>query len=168
MTFVGWAWLFALAVTLHNLEEAIWLPRWSKQAGRWHAAVGPAEFRFAVIALTLFGFACVGLVAVGSRLGVYLVSGYALAMALNVVFPHLLATIAMRRYMPGTASAVLLNLPLAGLLLRSAFVDEQASAATFAWAGPLTAIAMVASIPVLFALGRMLAGRGATGRALRE
>jgi hypothetical protein len=29
-------WLFALSLTIHNLEEAIWLPEWSQQAGKWH------------------------------------------------------------------------------------------------------------------------------------
>jgi len=154
MTFSGLAWLFALAVTLHNLEEGVWLPGWSKSAGRWHAAVGAGEFRFAVIVLTLFAYICVGLAVAGSRLGAYLVSGYALAMALNVVMPHLLATIVMRRYAPGTATAVLFNLPIALLLLRAAFVEGRVSLAVFAWAGPLTVIAIVASIPGLFALGR--------------
>ena len=123
MTFSGLAWLFALAVTLHNLEEALWLPAWSKTAGRWHVAVGAAEFRFAVIALTLFGYICVGLAVAGSRLGACLVGGYALAMAFNAVIPHGLATLVMRRYMPGTATAILFLLPTALLLLRSAF-DE--------------------------------------------
>ena len=39
MDFILIAWLFALVVTLHNLEEAIWLPDWSQTAGRWHSPV---------------------------------------------------------------------------------------------------------------------------------
>jgi hypothetical protein len=26
-------WMFPVAVTLHNLEEAVWLPAWSQHAG---------------------------------------------------------------------------------------------------------------------------------------
>lgn len=52
MEFDLMAWLFVLAVAAHNLEEAIWLPAWSKTAGRWHPGVGKTEFRFAVFVLT--------------------------------------------------------------------------------------------------------------------
>jgi len=40
-------WLFALAITVHNIEEEIWLPAWSKTAGWFHYPVGIVEFRFA-------------------------------------------------------------------------------------------------------------------------
>jgi len=53
MTFEQSVWLFAAAVTLHNLEEVVWLPRWSHTAGKWHYPVGSFEFRFAVISLTM-------------------------------------------------------------------------------------------------------------------
>ena len=36
MTFVQFGWLFAIVTAAHNLEEAIWLPNWSRTAGRWH------------------------------------------------------------------------------------------------------------------------------------
>ncbi len=35
MSFGNLEWLFPIVVTLHNAEEAIWLPGWSKRAGRW-------------------------------------------------------------------------------------------------------------------------------------
>jgi uncharacterized protein with HXXEE motif len=52
MTFFTLTWLFVLAVGLHNLEEALWLPAWSERAGRWCNPVGAREFRFAVVILT--------------------------------------------------------------------------------------------------------------------
>jgi hypothetical protein len=54
MTLAELGWLFTLGVLVHNAEEAVWLPAWSVQAGRWHAPVGAGEFRFAVGVLTLF------------------------------------------------------------------------------------------------------------------
>jgi hypothetical protein len=33
MDFVSLSWLFALAVTLHNVEEALFLPAWSRKVG---------------------------------------------------------------------------------------------------------------------------------------
>jgi hypothetical protein len=61
MKFDALVWVFALAVTIHNLEEALWLPAWSRRAwrrvegaavlpawlrraGRRRVEVGPSEF----------------------------------------------------------------------------------------------------------------------------
>ena len=77
MDFVLIAWLFALVVTLHNLEEAIWLPDWSKAAGRWHSPVGARKFRFGVIVLTVLAYITARLTVVYGResVGAYLLSG---------------------------------------------------------------------------------------------
>ncbi len=113
MNFERLARFFALGVTVHNLEEAIFLPAWSRHAGGWRVRVGAREFWFAVAILTAFAYVCAWLVEMGSELGAYLISGYALAMLLNVFAQHLFATIASRRYMPGTATGLALNLPIA-------------------------------------------------------
>ena len=60
-TFQHWQWLFPAAITVHNLEEAIWLPGWSRTAGEWHAGVGAFEFRFAVAVLTALAWVVTGL-----------------------------------------------------------------------------------------------------------
>jgi hypothetical protein len=159
MTFERLAWLFALAVTVHNLEEAIFLPAWSRRAGRWHIQVGEPEFRFAVVVLTLFAYLFAWLVEKGSEIGVYLLSGYALVMFLNVFAPHLFATIVLRRYAPGTATALFFNLPITFCLLRSAFEEHHISIASFAWTGAIAVIGGVALIPALFAVGRALGRR---------
>ena len=143
------------------------MPGWSKHAGRYHVPVSARQFRFAVLVLTLLAWVIVGWSALGSSFAGYLVSGYALAMLVNVVFPHLAATFAMRRYAPGTATAVLLNLPVTALcwlgaavvlagrdrwpLREQGFAEEKLDPDTFLWAGPLVAITIAMSIPVLFA-----------------
>ncbi|TIV78605.1 MAG: HXXEE domain-containing protein [Mesorhizobium sp.] len=156
--FIILAWLFAAAVVVHNLEEAILLPAWSKRAGRWHSPVGAREFRFAVLMLAALAIGAALLAALQGQesMGAYLLSGYALAMLLNVVFPHLLATIAMRRYMPGTATALAFNLPVSVTLLHRAFEEGYISSARFALAGPAVVLAIVLLIPALFYLGRKL------------
>jgi len=157
MDFVFLAGLFALAVTLHNLEEALFLPAWSRSAGRWHHPVGAREFRFAVAVLTVFAYVAVYLAAVGGKgsAGAYLLAGYALAMLLNVIFPHVFATLVMRRYAPGTATALLLNLPITVLLLHRALHEGYVQVHRFAWVGPLVVVGILAAIPVLFAIGRL-------------
>jgi uncharacterized protein with HXXEE motif len=152
------AWLFAAAVTVHNLEEALFLPAWSERAGRWHRPVGANEFRFAVFVLTILAGIAALLAAVQGResFGSYVLSGYALAMLLNVAFPHLLASMAMRRYMPGTATALALNLPITAALLHQAFGEGYISSMRFALAGPAVVLAIMLLIPALFYLGRRL------------
>lgn len=156
MDFVILAWLFALVVTVHNIEEALLLPAWSKTAGRWHHPVGEREFRFAVVVLTVLAYATAGLaVAYGKEsVGAYLLSGYAFAMLLNVLFPHVIATVVMRRYAPGTLTALLLNLPVTFLLLQKGFEEGYVHFQRFVWAGPLVVAGIMAAIPVLFAVGR--------------
>ena len=64
MNFGNLLWLFPIVVTLHNVEEAIWFPDWTKQAGRWHAPVAPGVFRFAVAVFTVLVFGVTGLSAI--------------------------------------------------------------------------------------------------------
>lgn len=149
-------WLFTLGVLAHNAEEALWLPGWSAYAGRWHTPVGAGEFRFAVGVLSLcFASAALGasMTGPGSAMA-YLMAGCVLTMVLNAVFPHLLATLLTRTYMPGTASAALFNLPLGTLYLARAFTERRIDQDVFIWTAPLTVIAIAGSLPLLFSMGR--------------
>ena len=58
MSFSVLTWTFVVAVTIHNLEEALYLPKWSRAARRFHHPVGTTEFRFAVIVLTALAAVC--------------------------------------------------------------------------------------------------------------
>lgn len=93
--------------------------------------------------------------------GSYLLAGFAFAMLLNVLVPHLLATVAMRRYMPGLGTAIALNLLVTVMLLRSAFAEGYVRFPTFAYYGVLVCVALVASIPLLLAIGERLTDRSA-------
>jgi hypothetical protein len=68
--------------------------------------------------------------------------------------PHLVATVATSRYMPGTATAILLNLPLGCLFLKRALSENYIELKVFAWSGPTVALTIAASIPLLLAVGR--------------
>ncbi len=155
--FIWFTWLFVIAVAAHNLEEAIWLPAWSRTAGRWHRAVDTTEFRFAVAVLTLLAIASATLVTVQGRasVGAYPVAGYALAMLLNVLVPHVAASVALRRYVPGTATALLLILPVTVGLLAHACREGYVEPRAFLIFGPMIVIGIVASIPLLFWIGRV-------------
>jgi hypothetical protein len=158
MTFEMLTWLFVLAVALHNLEEALRLPAWSQSPGGWRYAVGAREFRFAVIVLTAAAAAAALAANLGGKAsaGAYVVCAYALAMLLNVFFPHVLVSLVLREFSPGTLTALFLNLPACALLLEHALRGQYVEAPTFLWVGPLGVLAVAGSIPLLFAIGRRL------------
>lgn len=158
MDFILLAWLFALAVTIHNVEEAILLPAWSQTAGRWHHPVGPREFRFAVSVLTVAACVAVLMAVIQGKesVGAYFLSGYALAMLLNVLFPHVIATVVLRRYAPGTLTSLFLNLPVTLLLIRQGLQEGYIHLQKFLWAGPMVVVMILLSIPLLLALGKRL------------
>jgi len=165
MEFAGLVWLFAAAVTAHNVEEALFLPAWSRRAGRWAAPVGAFEFRFAVAVLTLFAYVGAAWAAIGGMVGAYLVCGYALAMAANAFVPHVFATLSLRRYVPGTATGLLLNLPIGVATIAAATAEGRIAWPTFVWSGPAVAVGLVAAIPALFSLGRALGWRLGKGQS---
>ena len=159
MPLLALGWLVVGAVLAHNIEEALYLPAWSHRGGRWHAPVKPFEFRFAVSILSLLLVLVAALATWQGYQSVpaYLFAGYVFAMVVNVLLPHVAASIALRSYMPGTGTALLLNLPLGGLFLFRALKEGFVVPQVFAWSAPLTALGILASIPLLFILGRRLA-----------
>jgi hypothetical protein len=110
--------------------------------------------------LTVLAYVAAGwaLICGKESLGAYVLSGYALAMLLNVLFPHAIATVMMRRYAPGTLTALLLNLPVTFFLLYRGFQEGYIHDERFVWLGPLVVLGILVSIPVLFAIGRRLPG----------
>jgi hypothetical protein len=158
MSFGDMQWLFPIVVALHNAEEAIWFPAWSRRAGRWHAPIAPGVFRFAVVVLTVLAFMVTWLSARSGKQAVwtYLAFGYMVAMLANVLIPHIAVTIAMRRYMPGLVTGVVLNVPVLYLLLKLALEEGYVSA----WKAAAYSVGVVGllllSIPTLFKLGKVL------------
>jgi hypothetical protein len=158
MSFQNLLWLFPIVILLHNMEEAIWFPGWSKRADRWHAPVAPGAFRFAAVILTVLAFAVTWLSAESGKQSVwtYLAFGYMAAMLANVLVPHIAVTVAMRSYMPGVATAVALNLPVLSLLVVLALREGYVSGWTAAGYSVCAAGLLLLSIPALFKLGRVL------------
>lgn len=107
--------LFLLAFTLHNLEEALWLPGWSKYVGKQYVQVSNRGFHFALMVLTTAGYFIAFLFLLFGQSGGffrYVFLGFVLMMVINSIFPHLLATVIFKRYAPGTLTGVMLNLPV--------------------------------------------------------
>jgi len=158
--FGGLLWLFALVVTLHMIEELIWLPAWSQGAGWWHEPVGRREFAFATAVMLLFLYTISYLAANGGAesVAIYLVCGLALVMMVNVVIPHLGATIAQRRYAPGLGTSLILIMPVAGLLLWRAFEENVISLPRYMVAAVGMLLGTAVIWPALFRSGKRLTG----------
>ena len=123
--FANLVWLLPAAVTLHMIEEMIWLPEWSKTAGKWHKPVTPRQFAFASIALLviLFAFALAASRSVVGSVFAYVTAGLALTFLLNIYQPHIGSMLELKRYPPGLVTGLLFNLPLMPLIIWQAVSD---------------------------------------------
>lgn len=142
LDFVDLVWLLPAAVSLHMLEEMIWLPAWSKTAGKWHKPVTPRQFALASILLLLILFA-VALLAARSPKGslfAYIAAGLALTFLLNIYQPHLGSMLDLKRYAPGLVTGLLFNLPLMSLIIWQAVSDGYLNGLVF----------LVLALPLVF------------------
>jgi len=111
--------LFLLCFSLHNMEEALWLPAWSRHAERYHKVVGENEFRKAVMAVTAVGYLITFqyFIFQSNEFSKFVYFGFIFMMVVNVVFPHLAAIVVLKRYAPGTLTGLFLNAPVGVYLL---------------------------------------------------
>jgi hypothetical protein len=146
MSFERLQWIFPIAVTLHNAEEAIWMPGWTAR----HASQLPVHppsaggIRLALLALTVLAFAVTALSAKKGAQSVwaYLAFGYIVAMWANVLVPHLPASVMFLSYTPGVVTAVFINLPVMSYLAVRAMAEHW----VIGWKAALAAVAMPAAL----------------------
>ena len=150
--------------TIHNAEEAVWLPAWSQTAGVWHPPVGSFEFRFAVITVTLVVYGLIYyFVRCDNKFAKYIMSGALVVILFNVFVPHLTATVVLSQYAPGVISGVLLNIPVSIYLLRRGVTEGFFDAKTIvigaigfaAVMGPLLRFCSLSSHPLAYPIPRV-------------
>jgi Protein of unknown function with HXXEE motif len=112
-------WALPFAVTLHNLEEAIWLPSAAKHLDVLPRQMSPGRFRIGVGVLTVAAYMTTWFSVADGRENAwtYMFVAYTFAMFLNVFVPHLPAAILLKSYAPGVVTAILVNLPVTTVLL---------------------------------------------------
>lgn len=157
MSFERALWLFPAVVTLHNLEEAIWLPRWAARDARWPSP-GSHVFLFAVTVLTLFAYTSTWLALRSGRQSfwMYVVFGYMVAVLINVLVPHLAMTVLRRSYMPGLGTGLLFILPVLWMLVAHSVKEQYVSGLRAVSAAIAVPLVLLCSIPALFALGKAM------------
>jgi len=104
-------WLLPLAVTLHNVEEAIWLPGFRARHG-W-TSITPSQFRLAALASVLVALAVTYAATQNKRspIASLIFHAFCWIMLVNVLW-HVGASFYFRAYAPGSITAVALVLPI--------------------------------------------------------
>ena len=143
---------FCFAITLHNIEEAIWLPKWSQQSSKFQKSVTPSEFHFAVIVITTLAYlsAFIYLLIPESDFAKWIFIGFLGSMILNVIFPHLIATVLMKKYAPGLFTGVLLNIPINSLIIYQMFEGDLILWKELIISTLIIGISLLALIPLMF------------------
>jgi len=149
-------WLFPISFALHNIEEALWFPVFSKSAGKFHKPVDTFEFVFAVTILTLFSIVITFLFFINGKqsLACYLYFAFNFGMLINVFFPHLVATIVLRKYCPGLVSGILFLIPSTIYILSYGYENEYFLIPKFLFITIPFAGLVIGSIPILFKVGK--------------
>ena len=111
-------WLLPIAVTLHNAEEAIWLPEFRAHHG-WNS-ITPSQFRLAALMVAFLALAVTFAAIQNNRSRTASIVFYMFCwiMLLNV-FWHVGASFFFRAYAPGSVTAVVLVLPVTLYLIFS-------------------------------------------------
>ncbi len=174
---IGWlpawlAWAFALAFVLHNAEEALRIEAWARER------LSPAKarrYRTApfVLAVSLLSSSYLGIVVwavvSGSGIAAWVVTFACAAIVANAVV-HLVASLASRRVVPGSVTAVGLILPLGAYAARLALDSAVVSGRELLLVLLAGAVLQVPAAFVAIAAGNGLAAipaRRARGRASR-
>jgi len=155
MRFQKLRWLFPIAVTLHNAEEAVGMPKWiSAHRRQLPLHPGAGKIWLGLLLLTVAAFVFTYMCARNDKRSIwaYLLFGYVAAMLVNVFVPHIPATLAFGEYTPGVLTAVLVNLPLMSILLFTAVREQWVSGMKAAAFALLVPLAMGGAIATLFAL----------------
>ena len=125
-------WLLPPVLALHNLEEAVFLPRYLPDVlsrlpiGALTSAVNPRGLQVALLIATVvpLGVSVWAAIRPSSRTALWLVLAVWATLLLNAVWHIGASVLLFRGYAPGVVTAVLLNLPLSVLALRGALREQ--------------------------------------------
>ena len=120
-------WLVPIFFAFHNMEEAPFMERWSKQLPmKIHPTVSTRQFVIAVTFLTLAGFVItyLGVEVLGNQTGYWMVLAIQAILFFNAFIPHIATTIRFQLYSPGVITATLITLPFSVYLFQRAIVEH--------------------------------------------
>ncbi len=116
--------ILPIAFAIHNLEEIFGMEKWTNSIPAYiHAPVTTRQFAIAVALFSVVGFVIIFTKNhfPSEEFYMKIISGFAGMLFSNVFFPHIIATIFLKKYAPGVISGILINLPLSSIILYSIF-----------------------------------------------
>jgi Protein of unknown function with HXXEE motif len=160
LTFKQLLWLIPIVLTLHNIEEALTMPRWvmanlplikENLPITIDLQFSPAQLLFSLLIATVVPVVATMVCINGERRSVKLHLLFLLQaiVLLNVFIPHIAASIRMRQYNPGVVTAVCVNLPFSLYFFRRAFLERYLASREFV---SLFILALLVYGPVAWAL----------------
>ncbi len=155
--------LFGVGVTLHNLEEAAYWPRWARSHLRLVFEPNRKIYWILTSLVSVVVWIPIVGVCVSPEASHFhsVLPGFALAMAVNAVFPHLTLSVAKHSYAPGTGTGVLFNLPIGVLLIRGQLAVTSSNVYVWRDAVLYALLLAVGTFGCLFGAHAILAGRKA-------
>jgi hypothetical protein len=150
-------WFVPFSITVHNIEEAFtldsFLPVIKERLSRYdHKDIVPTwpQYRLALITVTLIPYV-VAILPIKSARRLTLMLVTSTTMLINVI-PHLAGSLIFKRYVPGLASSLLINLPSSLLTIflafRSGFLNMRKMAVISAFASLLHGPGLVSLLAV--------------------
>ncbi|NKZ31720.1 HXXEE domain-containing protein [Ureibacillus thermosphaericus] len=147
------------AITFHNKEEAVWLPKWSQQTSKFHKPVTPSEFHFAVFVITMLAYlsAFYFFYNQASELAKWFFIGFLGSIIVNAIFPHLITTILMKKYAPRLITGLFLNIPFNLFIIVQMFLNHYITWKELIISTIAVGSLLLALIPLLFKVGGRIA-----------
>lgn len=152
--------IFMLCLSLHNVEEALWLTEWQRKVmpnGR--RSPQKAHFIFATIGITILVYLASGLHILfpNQMFFEYCFIGCVGAMLVNAFFPHVLATIAFRSYCPGVFTGISLLIPFNSIILYNA-VTSHLKISEVLFSTLFVGLVLLGSIPLFESIAKRVLG----------
>src|SRR5699024_3423603 len=116
--------LFLFAITIHNLEEGIWLTRQqssTKIKVKLHDAITQDQFLFGLFWVTGLAYLMTTLYMFYPNIWLfkYAYFGFLGAMIINIIFPHLVSTLVEHCYSPGLFTGLFVIIPINSLIIKT-------------------------------------------------
>lgn len=149
--------LFPLVLTLHNLEESLWLPKWTNSLKRKGKTMNEDAFIFANIVVTSLAYLITITYVFFPEITTfkYFYFGFLGIMMFNVIFPHLALTIEFKRYCPGLITGMLLLLPTNSFIIIYSINQEVISFLGLIMSTVLVGVISLILFPILFRMGKI-------------
>lgn len=160
MTFKQVLWFIPILLTLHNIEEALTMPRWVSQNLPFIQSnlpfknplqFSPTQLLLSLVIATVIPIIvtilCIGGEKKSKKLFIlFLLQGIVL---LNVFVPHIVVSVRIWQYNPGVITAVCFNLPFSSYLFRRAVKEHYLALEEFV---PLFLLALLLYPPIAWTI----------------